>query len=43
MTLHHMRQVRVAGSNQTFKFYRPFTGFGIGVVVLRHEFSVVFR
>lgn len=26
--------------NQVLKFYRPFTGFGLGIVILRHEFSV---
>lgn len=38
--LHHLRQKPVAGLNQTLRFYRPFTGRGIGVVVMRHEFSV---
>lgn len=38
---HHMRQQPVQQLNQTLRFYRPFTGTGLGVVVLRHEFSVV--
>lgn len=37
---HHLRQVPVAGLNQTFRLYRPFTGIGLGVVLWRHEFSV---
>jgi hypothetical protein len=44
MTLrfHHLRQHPVSGLNQTLRFYRPF-GSGIGVVILRHEFSVTWR
>ena len=38
---HHLHQVPVAGLNQTIRLYRPFTGFGIGIVLFRHEFSVV--
>ena len=37
---HHSRQVPVAGLNQILRFYRPFGGLGIGVVIWRHEFSV---
>ena len=40
MKFHHLHQQPVQGLNQTFRFYRPFTGFGIGVVIWRHEFSV---
>jgi hypothetical protein len=40
---HHLHQVPVAGLNQALRLYRPFTGRGIGVVILRHEFSVTLR
>jgi hypothetical protein len=42
LRFHHMRQVPVAGLNQTFRLFRPF-GRGIGIVVLRHEFTVSVR
>ena len=39
VTFHHLHQHPVHGLNQWLRFYRPF-GRGIGVVILRHEFSV---
>ena len=38
---HYMRQQPVAGLNQWFRFYRPFTGWGIGLVIFRRELSLV--
>jgi hypothetical protein len=43
LRFHHHHQVPVAGLNQWLRFYRPFTGLGIGVVIWRHEFSVTWR
>lgn len=40
---HHMRQEPVAGMNQWLRVYRPFTGRGVGVVIWRHEISLVWE
>ena len=39
MRFHHFIQQPVKGLNQIFRIFRPFQG-GIGVVILRHEFSL---
>lgn len=42
MKLHYHRRSRVYLSH-LFRVYRPFTGAGVGIVIWRHEFSLVWR